>query len=468
MVTAVLRAHFGLLGCVLAILMAAGCGSMATRRGFYDPVAVELRAGKFTTAIDSLEVARTKGRFGDKDRLLYFIDAGMVNHYAQRYDSSNSRLMLAEAAADELYTKSISRAAASLLLNDNVLEYAGEDHEVLYVNLIKALNYMAMDQFDEAFVEIRRANLRLEQLNQKYGEAAKQLQTGNPDDSEAVRITYDAKNIRFHSSALARYLSMHMYAADGKFDDARIDYDFLRQAFETQPHIYDFGMPPVQYVNDSGAILSFVGLCGLAPRKEAQALRLRTDKDLNLVQVLYTNTDGAESEYGHFILPISQDYYFKFAIPTLARRPSRVADIKVYVDSVQIGKLSLLEDVGKIAVETFEAKRSLIYVRTVARALAKGLSTHKLKTKVDKGGIGGWLAKAAVDVTVDLSENPDLRCAQFLPGQVYVGDFVVPPGNHRLEVEFLDANGRVLNRRVWENYQVLASGLNLLDAYDPD
>ena len=33
----------------------------------------------------------------------------------------------------------------------------------------------------------------------------------------------------------------------------------------------------------------------------------------------------------------------------------------------------------KIAAETFEAKRSLIYVRTVARALAKGLSTHQLK-----------------------------------------------------------------------------------------
>ena len=442
-----------------------GCSSVATRKGFYEPITAELRSGRPDSSVVMLEQAKEKNKYAEKDRLIYYTDAGLLYHFAGDFETSNSKLHLAEAAAEELFTKSISRAAVSLLLNDNALEYAGEDYEILYINLIKALNYLELGMFDDAFVELRRANLKLDLLNQKYGDAAEELKRGMKSDTSGVKVKFNVENIRFHNDAFARYLSMHAYAADGKMDDARIDFDYLTTAFQTQPHIYDFPIPEVKYYSEDKAILSIVGLTGLAPVKEPLRLRIRTDKDLDLVQVLYDGPGKEDVEYGHLPIPVSADYYFKFALPVLKPRPSRVGSITVLADGKSIGELSLLEDVSRVAEETFNARKSIIYIRSVARAVAKGLATHKLKKKADTGGVGGWLKKAAIDVASDISEDADLRSSQFLPGMIYVEDFEFEPGTYDLTIEFYDHNGDFMESTSYKQFQVLGRGLNLVRAF---
>ncbi len=449
---------------LLATLSLSGCGSMATRVSFYEPITASARLGQYDSAAVYLEKAKAKGKYDTKDRVVYYVDAGLAYHYARQFDSSNVRLTAAENAAEELYTKSISKAAMSLVLNDNALDYAGEDYEVLYTNLIKALNYLGEDNFEDAFVEIRRANLKLDLLDQKYADAAQEFQREEESDSNSVKINYDVKPVRFYNSALARYLSMHMYAASGKDFDADLDFTFLGHAFETQPHIYNFAPPRVSYRSDSGGVLSVVALAGMAPVKQAMNLRIRTDKDLNLVQVLYTDPKTGESEYGNFPIPVSEDYYFDFSIPNLIDRPSRIARIEVYADSNLVGELSLLEDVSSVARETFEAKKTLIYIRTVARAVAKGLIAHRQKEKADTGGLGGWLKKAAIDAVSDISESADLRCARLLPGKVYVGDFVMPPGKYNVTVEYLDQTGARIAGQSYPDYEVTPGRFNLVEA----
>jgi hypothetical protein len=211
-------------------------------------------------------------------------------------------------------------------------------------------------------------------------------------------------------------------------------------------------------------VLSVVALTGMSPVKQAMNLRIRTDKDLNLVQVLYTDPNTGESEYGHFPVPVSEDYYFDFAIPNLIDRPTQIARIEVSADGRPVGELSLLEDVGSVARETFNAKKTLIYIRSVARAIAKGLIAHKQKEKADTGGLGGWLKKAAIDAITDISENADLRCARLLPGRVYVGDFVLPEGKHNLTVEFLDRSGASIGGQSYPDYEVASGRFNLIEA----
>jgi len=448
-------------------VLSSGCSSVATQRGFYDPIIADVRAEDYPNAVAKLEKAKDKNKFTNKDRFLYFLDAGLANHYAGNYQLSNEKLHLAEQAAEELFTKSISRAATSILLNDNVLEYSGEDYEVLYANLIKALNYLALGEFDGAFVEIRRANQKLALLEDKYASAAQEYQRGAESDTANTGVVYESKPVRFHNDAFARYLSMHVYAADGKPDDARIDFDFLNEAFATQPFVYNFPRPEVFYRKDDKPVLSVIALAGLGPRKEAFTLRIRTDKDLGLVQVLYTDSDGREAEYGHLPLPVKADYYFKFAIPRVDARPSEITRIRVLADSVEIGELQLLEDVAAVAEETFEAKKSLIYLRSVARAVAKGLAAHNMKKKADTGGLEGWLKKAAIDVATDVSENADLRSAQLLPGKIFVGDFAVEPGTYDLAVEFYSPEGLLLSRDLFTGYTIAKRGLNLIEAVSP-
>lgn len=322
---------------LLYLFLFFACGSVATKKAFYDPITAELQDNNFDAAVQKIENAKADNKYAKKDRFLYYVDAGLAYHYASHFDVSNQKLTQAEDAADELFTKSISRAAASLMLNDNVLEYAGEDYEILYTNLIKTLNYIAKGDFDDAFVEIRRANEKLNLLEHKYGEVSQRFDKGSLDDTVKVDINYRAKKIRFNNDAFARYLSMHMYSTEGKMDDARIDYDLLRSAFLEQPHIYDFDVPDIKYFSEDKEILSVVAFAGLAPVKEALNLRLRTDKDLDLVQVLYTDPERKDSEYGHLPISVSEDFYFKFSIPQIVSRPSYISRIRVFVDSELIG-----------------------------------------------------------------------------------------------------------------------------------
>lgn len=451
--------------CVLLALLVSGCGSMATRNEFYEPITAELRKGQFDRVVERLDKAHSEGKLTGKDRFLYYMDAGLANFYAGRYDSSFVRFAQAEETAEELYTKSISKAALSLLLNDNALDYAGEDFEILYANLFSAMDYLALDRFDDAFVEIRRANQKLNLLEQKYANAAEQFTKANDDDENGVSFPYEIKKVRFNNDAFARWLSMHLYAADGKMDDARIDFDFLHDAFVTQPHIYPFTPPDVQFYSQSAAIISVVGLAGLSPVKESVTFRIRTDKDLNLVQVLYTNSDGNEAEYSNFPLEVNEDYYFKFAMPTMVPRQSDVAGIRLFADSRLIGHLQIIEDVTLVASETFEAKKSLIYFRALARAVVKGLAVHKALKKADTGGVGGWFKKAAIEAGSDITENADLRGCQFLPGLIFVGDFEIEPGTYDLAIEFLGSDGQLLKRSTIEEYRVVRGDLNFVHAF---
>jgi hypothetical protein len=458
--------HSRLFVAAVLLFLVASCSSVATRKKFYEPITADIKSQNYKAAYQKIESAKDKNKYSKKDRLLYYLDSGFAAHYASLFDTSNIKLTLAEDTADDLFTKSISRAATSVLLNDNVLEYSGEDYEVLYTNLIKTLNYLSVGEFDGAFVEVRRANLKLELLEQKYRDAARTLQNGVEDDTAEVKIDYDLAKVRFNNDAFARYLSMHMYAADGKMDDARIDYDYMVRAFNEQPFIYNFPMPDVKYVPETrgNTIVSVVGLTGLSPVKEAVNLRIRTDKDLGLVQVLYTDGEKKDTEYGHLPLPVKADYYFKFSLPKVASRESLVYGIRLIVDSKVAGNLQLIEDVSMVAEETFQAKKSMIYFRTIARAVFKGLVTHEAKQKVDTGGFEGWLKKAAIDVGADITENADLRCSQLLPGKIYVGDFEMEPGVYDLRVEFLGSGGGVIYSQEFPGYEVKSRGINLVEA----
>jgi len=449
-------------------LIFAGCSSVATRQQYYDPITADLEHQQFHQAVHKIEQAGAAGKYAGKDRLIYYLDSGIANHYADNFAASNDKLTMAENAAEELFTRSISRAALSLLINDNLLEYAGEDYEVLYSNLIMALNHLALDKFDDAFVEIRRANEKLELLEQKYAGATDRLSQSPPDDTLKVnaRLKYDVEKIRFTNDAFARYLSMHMYAADGRADDALIDYNLLLDAFESQPHIYDFDTPDLFFELGPGkAMVSVIGLVGLAPVKEALNLRIRTDRELDLIQVLYTDGEFKDAEYDHLAFPVDIDFYFKFSMPKLVIRPSVISRIRVLSNDIFLGELQLIENISRVAEETFKAKKSLIYFRSLARSIVKGLVTLRLKLEIDQEteGLGEWLAKALVDVGSDITENADLRCARLLPGKIYVGDFELEPGRYDITVEFLNYAGTIIGREQIHDYLVKPVGWNMIE-----
>lgn len=455
------------LSLVLVIIILIGCASTRTSLKQYSGLDEKLLERDFLGAASSIKKSKDEF-YSKKDKVLYYLDVGMLYHYSRNYVDSNEALTKAENYIDENYTKSISKAAVSLLLNDNALEYSGEDYEDIYLNVFKSINYLQLNMFDDAFVEIRRVNDKLNLLEDKYKKIASELSKAENNKAE-----FKPAENKFHNDALSRYFSMLLYRAEGKYDDARIDLNKIEEAWEQQSQIYDYSMPDLStYLTEPDKTrLNIAGFVGRSPVKGAKTIYVHTEKDLLIIATTERKPDDRNSVEFLNAIPwdgIKSGYHFKLQLPYMEEKNSCVKHIKIMIDDKPSGQLDLLEDMGKVALETYKVKEPLIYIKTIARTVIKGLFAEKRKEEIKKeikNPILEFAARIATDAAVDATENADLRISRMLPDRAYVNEFLVPAGKHKIEIQYYSHNGSLLFVDEYPEYEIVENSLNLINSY---
>ncbi|MFH1619637.1 MAG: hypothetical protein ABIG11_06995, partial [bacterium] len=180
-----------------------------------------IAASDYDGALGEMEKFK-QSEYGRKNAVLYYLNAGMVLHDAGRYRDSDKNFDRAETRMEELFTKSVSRAAGTFLLNDNTTEYAGEVFERAWMNTFRALNYMLLGESDEALVEVRKVTAYLGRFS-----------------------GFMRGKSGFKDSAFAEYLSGMLFEQDGRRDDARICYNAAAEAY--RQYAADYGTPAPEF-----------------------------------------------------------------------------------------------------------------------------------------------------------------------------------------------------------------------------
>lgn len=452
---------------IITLLFSLSCASTRSSKSQFVGINKKLISQDYEGAIKQIEAA--KGKFyKQKEKALYYVDVGMLHHYNGNFTKSNTLLSKAETAFDELYTKSITRGAASMLLNDNVLEYSGEDYEDVYLNVFKALNYVELDKFDDAFVEIRKIDEKLSSLEQKHKKMAKQY-----NSSKDKKKNFKVGKNKFHNSALGRYLSMLLYRADGKMDDARIDKEKIDEAWQLQSHIYNFSKPSFNnYLNNTNkAKINVITFTGRAPDKKANTLYIHTEKDFVVIGTTKENPRGKQNLETLDLINwkgVKKGYHFKFQLPFMKTINSNIGRIEVLVDGRTAADLQQIESIEKVALETFKIREPLIYLKTITRTVLKGLFAQKRKQEMEKkinNELLGFAARLTTDAIVDATENADLRISRFFPASTSVAEVEVTPGIHNIKVKYYDKNGSVLFVDDVGDKNIESSGLNLFESF---
>ena len=455
----------------LAMLALASCASTRTSLDQYREAEPLARDGRYAEAAAVIEGAKEKS-YKEKDRVLYWLDLGMLCHWAGQYDQSNQYLTEAENAIEELFTKSVSKAMASGVLNDNALDYSGEDYEDIYVNIFKALNYIALENREDAMVEIRRVAIKLNILDDKYGSLIDEYNGSSDAEGELER-----QENRFHNDILARYLSLLLYRAEGSFDDAAIDLREIEEAWKSQSQIYDFDRPAMPSVEDGDgkALVNVLAFTGLGPVKLADTFYVHTGPDIVYLASTKQEEDYATEVAGFtfLIVPgVRPGIHFKIQFPRIEARGSDVDRIVLRLDGNAAGELQLLERTEDIAVETFRLKQPLTVGKTIIRATLKNIAKEAGKDAAsdaltDQMGLGGailgFFAGIAADVAVDATENADLRISHFFPAEARVAEFAVDPGTYRVTVEYWDGSN-LLGVRDHGEMTFAPGGLNLVES----
>src|SRR3989339_1386597 len=100
------------------IVLWSGC---ARNMSYFDKVQSQARQRQFEFAADLIK--QNSDKYPERDRVLYHLDRGMLFLYAGNADQAIEYLSEAEKEMADLFTKSVSKQAASLVTNDYVLPY---------------------------------------------------------------------------------------------------------------------------------------------------------------------------------------------------------------------------------------------------------------------------------------------------------------------------------------------------------
>jgi hypothetical protein len=229
--------------------------------------------------------------------------------------------------------------------------------------------------------------------------------------------------------------------------------------------------------NTNKARINIIAFTGKSPIKKAYSLRITTLENLILI------TQEKEDDHGKIILTdldalpfpgITGGYNFKAQIADMKKRQSHISKIQIFLDGVPAGELDLIEKLDAVAIETFKLNKGAILLKTVIRTVTKGILSKQAKNAANNaasnaGGIApllSFLGGIALDVAVDSSEQADLRSARYFPGQAYVGEFLIEPGEHTITVDYYNSANTLLHREVFIPKNYIPGKLYILASYD--
>lgn len=329
------------------------------------------------------------------DQLVYLFDYGTAAHIAGQYQESNRALILADKLSEVKDYHSLSRITGSLLLNEGLVQYKGDDYEKVLVNAVLALNFLMLDQHDEALVETRK-------LNQKL-----------------YHYKFDAKR-DYEQNPFAYYLAAMIWEADRKYDDAYIDY---KKVYELFPR---YG--PVKE--------DLIRLAALAQRPEELSKWQKQFPDVK------AKKEWRDKKHGELVLIYQQGWGpRKRPDPASPRMPklypiySHTDQANLVVEGVGETKSEFLYSVESTAIKTLADQYAGLAAKRVAGIATKAVVADQLRQKNETLGQLAWIG-------MNLADRADTRQWSTLPETFQIARMYLPAGTYKVRVEGLTDNGK--------------------------
>ena len=406
-----------------------GCASMQSHDKLASDVQSAGRTGGIPAALAQLE-ASAKSE-DDKTALLYNLERGELLRMDRRYEDSTNAFLLADIKVKEweetakTNPSKLMGTVGAALISERLKNYEGQDYEKVWLTTRLAMNRVALGDFENARVDIKRTHereaiiaefrsketLAAEEEAKSKGAAAggKEL-NGYPvetlNDPEVLALKNGYQNAPSH------YLAGFMYEVLGESGLAAPGY---RKAIELKPEtgVLEEGLRGLdnrtsftwkrrQRMTD----VLFVVEAGDAPARKPKAFTIPVPTGRGMVT----------ASISYPVIEPSTD-------PLLTTLSAAGTDLK----------LEKVVDVNVMARRALKDEMPGMVLRGVTRAIAKGVMQNELQKR---GGLVGGLIGAVASAATEVADD---RMWRMLPGRVYIARGYLPPGEHVVTV-----NGRAL------------------------
>ena len=384
-------------------------------------------------------LSKIKEKHLRKTLIIQKLNYGVITSLLGKYEESN-RLFEDAYFIGEDYQRNYANEVGSFLLNPNFVVYKPESHELMMIHYFKALNYLKLGQNNEALVEAKRMNIKLQQFADKY--------------------TSDKK---LKEDAFAHNLMGIIYQANEDYNNAFIAY---RNAYNVYQNEYSsfFGLTaPDQLKNDLLNAASQTGLSEEVAFYEKQfgykfkaadnkgkgeAILFWNDglgpiKDQWAINFVLVHGQGGMFYFQNEELGLSFPFFisdsdyqsqgfgdlnvFRVAFPKFVERPLAFTGATLNVNGVS-NALQLGQDVNKIAFKSLKDRMVTEMAKSLLRFAAKKALEYQIRKQNQNVG-------ALVGVFTALTENADTRNWQTLPHSVFYTRVSLPEGTHNATLQ---------------------------------
>ncbi|EZH73758.1 hypothetical protein ATO12_17645 [Aquimarina atlantica] len=437
-----------LLCCFLIVL--SNCGSYHTKSTLFQ---AKIQQGDMQGAMEVIEENKFLGK--PRNHLLYLLEKGKLAYLAGDYTLSNELLNEADLFI-ESNKRAIGNQVLGILLNPEKETYKGEDFEKVAIHYYKALNYIFLNQYDEAIVEAKRISLQLQKINESY-----------PPE----------KKNRYNDDAFAHILQGLLYEASGDLNNAFIAYRNAVDLYLENQGTYIGVNIPEQLCQDMFHTASAMGFTDEIERYE---------KLLNTTYIPKKTTEGGEAIifwenglapykdetfYTFTILPgneigfltiINEDLslnlplpiptggdnnsdfsdldIFNVAYPKYVSQQSLYNNAEVQLDSVSYS-FQLTQDYEEIAFKTLKDRTFREIGKIALRLGTKKVSEYIVKNQNNDLG-------ALLGVFNALTEGADTRNWQSLPNKIFYTRIPLKKGENSLTVKLHTNQGEFTSKNI--------------------
>lgn len=365
--------------------------------------------GQYDEAIDKLTELASRH---DNDELLYLLDLGIAYHAAGNFKQAIQAFLQADKLAEIVDYTSLSQEIGSFIANDNLKQYKGENFEKVLINTYLAVDYALSGKWDDALVECRRVNQKIDRMIREGG-------------------------LPYERNAFAKYLAGTLFEAQKEYNDAFVDYRQLRKWNVENDYL-------------SSSLLRM-------------ADKLKASQELAEYRKVFGNIDyQMKKNEGEIIVLLEQGksptkvpYEGFYLIPRFQKRfyASESAVLRV---GNRTSPSHPFFDIEATAMKELEHKIGLITAKKIGGVVAKEVIAHEVGKKNEALGILTWLALRATD-------QADLRSWSTLPARLHIARLVVPAGRVDVILDRVSRSGIKSFAHKWENIEVKSGELVFLN-----
>lgn len=372
-----------------------------------------------------------------KNQLLYFLQKGVVLQMLGNYQESNDFFEKAYLYTEDLQ-KNYATEALSFLTNPTILPYKGEDFERVQIHYYKALNYLRLNQFEEALVECRRINIELNSLNDKYA--------NHKNRYKKDAFSYNLMGIIFEAAGEVNNAFISYRNAYETYRDEyqpffnvnvpkQLKRDLLRTAYlngfadDLEYYQDEFNMDYTPQPKEGGELIFFWNN-GLGPVKSEWSINFFVVKGKGGLVTFVNDEEGlsfpfsSEGNSQDESLKLGDLKAVRVAFPKyLEREPYfRSAQLSIGDENYE---LELAQNINEIAFKTLNDRMIRELGNSLLRLAAKQATEYLVRKKNEN--LGALLSFANA-----LTEKADTRNWQTLPYGIYYARIPLSTGENKL------------------------------------